>query len=92
MKTGTVIGTGIVLLATVLAAFTLLNKRWWGRRITAKWDVHTGSDPASPWTIYGPDFKKWSLPQLFAAWHNGEQGWYPKGKSPDLDTSPKFEE
>ena len=85
------VGIGFVITLALAAAFTGLNKRWWGRRIVAKWDVHTGSDPGSPWTIYGPDFQKWTLGQLAEAWQNGEKGWYPKGQTPDIDTSTKFD-
>jgi len=75
----------------VLAAFTIVNKRWWGKRITARWDVHTGTEAGDPWTIYGPDWKKWSIPQLVDAWRNGKAGWFKKGESPAIQTGAQFE-
>lgn len=92
-KTTKYLLAGVAVAALVTAAIaTILNKRWWGNRINAKWDVATGSDMAgqpiagkdSPWTIYGPDFQKWSLPQLYDAWKNGVKGWYPKGERPEV--------
>ena len=90
-----ILGTGIAVAAVAALLATVLNKRWWGRRITAKWDVVTaGPDvPANnPWVVYGPDFAKWSIPELFEAWKNGVQGWYPKGQRPDVPTDPEFVE
>lgn len=82
-------GAAVALVAALLT--TVLNKRWWGRRITAKWDVHTGTEPGDPWTVYGPDWLKWSVPQLFTAWKDGKPGWYPKGQTPELPTGSEFD-
>lgn len=75
----------------VVAFFTLVNKRWWGRRIVARWDVTTGTEPGDPWTVYGPDWSKWSIPQLFGAWQKGRAGWFPKGQRPELPTTTEFD-
>lgn len=85
------VGTGIIVALVAVMIATLANKRWWGRRITAKWDVHTGTEAGDPWTVYGPDWKKWSLQELFSAWQDGKKGWYPKGKSPELATTTEFD-
>lgn len=82
--------TGLTVAAVAALAATVFNKRWWGRRIVAKWDVVTAGPevPAdSPWVVYGPDFTKWSIPELFQAWNKGVPGWYPKGQRPDLPTT-----
>lgn len=91
MKTRTAIILGVVAVLATVAAFTLLNKRWVGKRITSRWDVTTGSEPGDPWTVYGPDWSKWTLPQLYAAWTKGKTGWYPKGQRPDLETKTEFD-
>lgn len=83
--------TAVVMAVLAVAIATICNKRWWGRRITAKWDVVTlGAPENHPWTIYGPDFKMWTLLQLFDAWKNGVPGWYLKGERPEEKTGAEF--
>lgn len=83
------VGLGAFLLGALV--FTVFNKRWMGRRITARWDVVTGTEPGDPWTVYGPDWSKWTLPQLYAAWANGKPGWFPHGQRPDMETEVEFD-
>lgn len=91
MKPRTSILLAVLAVVLVTAGFTVLNKRWWGHRINERWDVHTGPDDTTPWAVVGPDFKKWSLAELINAWAKGDTSWYPKGQTPDLDTSTEFD-
>lgn len=90
MKKPVWIGAAVAALL-VTCLFTVLNKRWVGRRITSRWDVHTGTQPGDPWTVYGPDWAKWTLPQLWSAWMKGKPGWYPKGTTPELAATTEFD-
>lgn len=36
---GLIIAGSIIVAILVVCAFTVLNKKWWARRITAKWDI-----------------------------------------------------
>lgn len=90
------IGVGIGVAVLVAALLTVLNKRWWIKRIQAKWVTTRWlwQSDHSRWELqvdgYNTgDVSKYSLAELVKDYTVGLQGWHLVGeKEPDQPMTP----
>lgn len=78
------IGLGIGATVLVVLLLTVLNKRWWARRIMLRWNMagSTGDLAANDELI-----KHTTLADFVALWRDGRDGWTRKGTATTTETS-----
>lgn len=76
MKKRTKWALGIGALLFVVAMYTVANRRWWFKRVNAKWnyfETYTENGETGLRTVNLPE--RITVPQLIHAYFNGREGW-----------------
>jgi hypothetical protein len=90
------IATGIIGLGLVmLVVATIANKRWWIRRIRARWVMqrYIWDEVLRRWTPEVSDYQenkpeRYKLADLINTYWNGDEGWYRVGE--EMPPPPEF--